>query len=143
MSATTAAATARAARPAELPRTRRAPLTAISGGAGQRGRRLDAVRAPLHAKSRVPFLVLCATLMIGSLVAVLVLNTTLARGSYEMSKLQGEVAQTAQDVQGLQEDLSAAETNLDDKARSLGMIPAENPTMVSIETGKVVKGTGQ
>jgi outer membrane murein-binding lipoprotein Lpp len=143
MSATTAAATARAARPAELPRTRRAPLTAISGGAGQRGRRLDAVRAPLHAKSRVPFLVLCATLMIGSLVAVLVLNTTLARGSYEMSKLQSEVAQTAQDVQGLQEDLSAAETNLDDKARSLGMIPAENPTMVSIETGKVVKGTGQ
>ncbi|MEV0948969.1 hypothetical protein [Promicromonospora sp. NPDC050249] len=143
MSATTAAATARAARPAELPRTRRAPLTAISGGAGQRGRRLDAVRAPLHAKSRVPFLVLCATLMICSLVAVLVLNTTLARGSYEMSKLQGEVAQTAQDVQGLQEELSAAETNLDDKARSLGMIPAENPTMVSIETGKVVKGTGQ
>lgn len=142
MSATTAA-TARAARPAELPRTRRAPLTAISGGAGQRGRRLDAVRAPLHAKSRVPFLVLCATLMIGSLVAVLVLNTTLARGSYEMSKLQSEVAQTAQDVQVLQEDLSAAEANLDDKARSLGMIPAENPTMVSIETGKVVKGTGQ
>lgn len=142
MSATTAA-TARAARPAELPRTRRAPLTAISGGAGQRGRRLDAVRAPLHAKSRVPFLVLCATLMIGSLVAVLVLNTTLARGSYEMSKLQSQVAQTAQDVQGLQEELSAAETNLDDKARSLGMIPAENPTMVSIETGKVVKGTGQ
>lgn len=142
MSAMTAA-TARAARPAELPRTRRAPLTAISGGVGQRGRRLDAVRAPLHAKSRVPFLVLCATLMIVSLVAVLVLNTTLARGSYEMSKLQGDVAQTAQDVQGLREDLSAAETDLPAKARSLGMVPAENPTMVSVLTGKVVKGTGQ
>jgi hypothetical protein len=142
MSATTAA-TARAARPAELPRTRRAPLTAIAGGAAQRGRRLDVVRAPLHSKSRVPFLVLCATLMIVSLVTVLVLNTTLARGSYEMSKLQGQVAQTAQDVQGLQEDLSAAETDLDDKARSLGMVPAENPTMISVRTGKVVKGTGQ
>lgn len=142
MSAMTAA-TARAARPAELPRTRRAPLTAISGGAAERGRRLDVVRAPLHAKSRVPFLVLCATLMIVSLVAVLVLNTTLARGSYEMSKLQGEVAQTAQDVQGLQEDLSAAKTSLPDKAKSFGMVPAENPTMVSIRTGKVVKGTDQ
>lgn len=142
MSAMTAA-TARAARPAELPRTRPAPLTAISGGAAQRGRRLDVVRAPLHAKSRVPFLVLCATLMIVSLVGVLVLNTTLARGSYEMSQLQGEVAQTAQDVQGLQEDLSAAETDLPAKARSLGMVPAENPTMVSIRTGKVVKGTDQ
>ena len=142
MSATTAA-TARAARPAELPRTRRAPLTAISGGAAQRGSRLDVVRAPLHAKSRVPFFVLCATLMVVSLVAVLVLNTTLARGSYEMSLLQGEVAQTAQDVQGLQEDLSATETDLPAKARSLGMVPAENPTMVSIRTGKVVKGTDQ
>ncbi|MFD2025411.1 hypothetical protein [Promicromonospora aerolata] len=139
MSASTAA-TARAARPAELPRTRRAPLTAISGGAAQRGR-LDVVRAPLHSKSRMPFLVLCATLMVVSLVAVLVLNTTLARGSYEMSELQGEVAQTAQDVQVLQEDLSAAETSLPEKARSLGMVPAENPTMVSLRTGKVVKGT--
>jgi len=141
MSAMPAVTTARAARPAELPRTRRAPLTAISGGAARRGRRLDVVRAPLHAKSRVPFLVLCATLMIGSLVAVLVLNTQLARGSYEMSQLQGEVAQTAQDVQGLEEELSAAETDLPAKARSLGMVPAENPTMVSIRTGKVVKGT--
>ncbi|MFI9488314.1 hypothetical protein ACIG47_18155 [Promicromonospora sp. NPDC052451] len=137
------AATARAARPVEQPRTRRAPLTAISGGAAQRGRRLDIVRAPLHAKSRVPFFVLCATLMIVSLVAVLVLNTTLARGSYEMAQLQSDVAQTAQDVQGLQEDLRAAETGLPDKARSLGMVPAENPTMVSIRTGKVVKGANQ
>lgn len=140
MSATTAATT-RAARPAEMPRTRRAPLTAISGGAAHGKRRLDVVRAPLHAKSGVPFLVLCATLMVVSLVAVLVLNTTLARGSYEMSELQGDVAQTAQDVQVLQEDLSAAETSLPDKARGLGMVPAENPTMVSIRTGKVVKGT--
>lgn len=137
------AAPARTARPAELPRTRRAPLTAVSGGATRRGNRLDAVRAPLRAKSRVPFFVLCATLMVGSLVAVLVLNTTLARGSYEMSQLRGEVAQTAQDVQGLQEDLSAAETGLADKAHSLGMVPAENPTMISVRTGKVVKGTGQ
>ena len=142
MSATNAA-TARAVRPAELPRTRRAPLTAISGGAAQRGRRLDVVRAPLHAKSRVPVFLLCATLMIGSRVAVLVLNTTHARGSYEMSQLQGDVAQTAQDVQVLEENLSAAETDLPDKARSLGMVPAENPTMVSVRTGKVVKGTDQ
>ena len=142
MSATTAA-TARAVRPDELPRTRRAPLTAISGGAAQRGRRLDVVRAPLHAKSRVPFLVLCATLMVVSLVAVLVLNTTLARGSYEMSQLRNEVAQTAQDVQVLRADLSAAETSLPDKAQGLGMVPAENPTMVSVRTGKVVKGTNQ
>lgn len=135
------AATARAARPAELPRTRRAPLTAISGGAARRGSRLDIVRAPLYSKSRVPFFALCATLMILSLVAVLVLNTTLARGSYEMAHLQGEVAQTAQDVQGLQEDLRAAERDLPAKARDLGMVPAENPTMVSLRTGKVVTGT--
>ncbi|WP_125775292.1 hypothetical protein [Antribacter gilvus] len=130
----------RADRPAEAPRSRRPGLTAITGGASYRRGRFDAVRAPLHATSRVPFVVLCATLLLGSLIAVLILNTTLARGSYEMSRLQRDVGQTAQDVQGLQESLRQAESTLDDRARALGMVPAENPTMVSVETGEVVTG---
>jgi hypothetical protein len=58
-------------------------------------------------------------------------------------ELQGEVAQTAQDVQGLQEDIAKAELNLVRTARSYGMVPAENPTMFSVETGKVVQGNAE
>ncbi|MCF4123323.1 hypothetical protein L1785_20350 [Antribacter sp. KLBMP9083] len=125
--------------PAEQ-RRRRTPLTAITGGAAYRRGRFDAVRAPLHSTSGVPFLVLCATILLGALLAVLVLNTTLARGSYEMSQLQRDVGRTAQDVQGLQEGVRQAEAQLDDKARRLGMVPAENPTMISVLTGQVVTG---
>ena len=113
--------------------TRRAPLTPLQGGAADRGRRLDAVRAPLQATSGVPFLVLCAVILAGALLAALLLNTSMARGSYEASRLQAEVGQVAQDVQTQQEKLRAAESSLAERATKLGMVPAEDPTMISVE----------
>lgn len=118
-------------RPAAAPR--RAPLTPLPGGAADRGRRLDAVRAPLQATSGVPFLVLCAVILAGALLAALLLNTSMARGSYEASRLQAEVGQVAQDVQTQQEKLRAAESSLAERATKLGMVPAEDPTMISVE----------
>ncbi|SKC79442.1 hypothetical protein [Krasilnikoviella flava] len=118
-------------RPAAAPR--RAPLTSLPGGAADRGRRLDAVRAPLQATSGVPFLVLCAVILAGALLAALLLNTSMARGSYEASRLQAEVGHVAQDVQSHQEKLRAAEASLAERATRLGMVPAEDPTMISIE----------
>ncbi|MCA5893153.1 hypothetical protein LEP48_07255 [Isoptericola sp. NEAU-Y5] len=126
------------------PRTtapRRAPLTPLAGGA-ERGRRLDAVRAPLQATSGAPFLVLCAVILAGALLAALLLNTTMARGSYESASLQRQVARVAEDVQAKQAQLRAAEASLDDRARALGMVPAENPTMISVEKRSTV-GTDQ
>jgi hypothetical protein len=117
-------------------RPRRAPLTALPGGAGER--RLDVVRAPLQSASGVPFYVLCASILALALLAALLLNTTMARGSYEMARLQKEVGQVAQDVQERQAELRAAEASLADRARQMGMVPAENPTMISVATGKVV-----
>ncbi len=118
-------------------RPRRAPLTALPGGAAD-GRRLDVVRAPLQSASGVPFYVLCASILALALLAALVLNTTMARGSYEMARLQKEVGQVAQDVQERQAELRAAEASLPELAEQMGMVPAENPTMVSVATGKVV-----
>ena len=136
---TTAVPTRSPSRPADS----RPPLRAIPGGAGRPARRFDAVRAPLRARSKVPFLVLCATILIGALVAALVLNTALARGSYELARLQSEVGRTAQDVQVLREDIAQAEADLPRTARSYGMVPAESPTLLSVETGGVVKGQGE
>ncbi|MCK9795539.1 hypothetical protein M1843_17480 [Isoptericola sp. 4D.3] len=118
-------------RPAAAPR--RAPLTSLPGGAADRGRRLDAVRAPLQATSGVPFLVLCALILAGALLAALLLNTSMARGSYDAARLQAEVGRVAQDVQGKQEQLRAAEASLAERAAQLGMVPAEELTMISVE----------
>ena len=121
---------------------RRPSLTALPGGVSDGGRRLDAVRAPLQSVSGVPFFVLCTAVLVGALLGALVLNTTMARGSYEMARLQREVGQVAQDVQKKQGELAAAEASLPDTAKQMGMVPAENPTMVSVVTGKVVGKRG-
>jgi hypothetical protein len=88
----------------------------------------------------MPFLAICGALLAAALLMALVLNTTMARGSYEQASLRSEVAHVAQDVQSKQAELRAAETSLPDRARELGMVPAEDPTIISAATGKVVGG---
>ncbi|WP_425954301.1 hypothetical protein [Xylanimonas sp. McL0601] len=112
--------------------SRRTRLTALPGGRGEGGRRFSAVRAPLQARSGVPFLVLCGSVLVGALLAVLVLNTTMARGSYEMAHLQGQVGRVAQDVQTSQENLGAAEASLERRATRLGMVPSEGAAILDI-----------
>ncbi|MFV2144500.1 MULTISPECIES: hypothetical protein [Isoptericola] len=119
------------------PTPRRAPLTAVEGGAG---RRLDAVRAPLQAASGLPFMVLCAVVLVGALLSALLLNTSMARGSYEMSRLQREVGLVAQDVQEVQAELREAESSLPQQANRLGMVPAEDMTMLSVLEGEILAG---
>lgn len=120
------------------PAPRRAPLSALPGGRSHR--RLEAVRAPLQARSSMPFLAICGALLVVALLLALVLNTTMARGSYEQARLQRDAAQVAQDVQSKQAELRAAEASLPDRARDLGMVPAEDPTILSAVTGQVVGG---
>ncbi|MEG3614853.1 hypothetical protein [Isoptericola haloaureus] len=119
------------------PTPRRAPLRAVEGGAG---RRFDAVRAPLQATSGVPFMLLCALVLVAALLAALLLNTTMARGSYEMSRLQREAGLVAQDVQEVRSELRAAEASLPQQAERLGMVPAEEMTMLSAADRAVVPG---
>ncbi|WP_402467970.1 hypothetical protein [Isoptericola aurantiacus] len=128
--------------PAAVPRRgaptpRRAPLRALDGGAG---RRFDSVRAPLQATSGVPFLMLCGLLLVGALLAALLLNTSMARGSYEMARLQREAGLVAQDVQEVQANLRSAEATLPDRAEDLGMVPAQEITLLSVADGAVVTG---
>ncbi|PZR55439.1 hypothetical protein DNL40_03545 [Xylanimonas oleitrophica] len=139
MSALRAPAVAPARR--NVPAPRRAPLTALPGGRADGGRRFDAVRAPLQARSGVPFLIVCATVLVTALLAALVLNTTMARGSYDLARLQREVNQASQDVQTKQAELSAAQNTLDQRARQMGMVPADNPDMLDV-SGATVPAPG-
>ncbi|MCB7137778.1 hypothetical protein [Cellulosimicrobium marinum] len=137
---------ARAARPA-VEHARRPSLTALPGGAEERRSRLEVVRAPLQARSRVPFLVLCMSVLGLALLCALLVNTTMAQNSYEMSELRREVGQVRQDTQRLQAQVREAEAALPETARSFGMVEAENPAMVRLADGSVVgaaeEGAGQ
>ena len=121
--------------------SKRARLTAIDGGRVE-GRRLAAVRAPLQARTATPFLVLCGALLAAALLAVLVLNTTMAYGSYEMTRLQGESNRLAQDIQIKQQSLQAAENDLQRRAARLGMVPNEGTTLLDVSGAAAARSSG-
>ena len=127
-----------AARP--LPRTARPSLTALPGGASERAlrSRLELVRAPLQARSKIPFLVVCMSILGAALLCALLVNTTMARNSYEMSELRREVSRVAQDTQSLQLQVAERTTALPETARGLGMVDAQDPAMVRLSDGTVL-----
>jgi len=101
----------------------------------------------LQARSKVPFLVLCMSVLGAALLCALLVNTTMARNSYEMSELRREVGLVAQDTQSLQAQVDAQETALPDNARALGMVEAQDPAMLRLSDGAVLgvtqEGAGQ
>jgi uncharacterized protein (DUF3084 family) len=102
------------------------------------------VRAPLQARTATPFLVLCGALLAAALLTVLVLNTTMAYGSYEMARLQGQSNRLAQDIQSKQQSLRAAEADLERRATRLGMVKNEGTTMLDVSgAAAAAAGAGQ
>jgi hypothetical protein len=116
-----------------VPRTH---LTAVDGGRLRRKHRLGAVTAPLQARSSTPFLVLCASVLGAALIGVLILNTSMAHGSYEMTSMQRESTQLLQDIQSARESLQAMENTLAARAQGLGMIPSQGALPLDI-TGAI------
>ncbi|MDR0481778.1 MAG: hypothetical protein LBH13_01235 [Cellulomonadaceae bacterium] len=130
MSAVRAIATPAPRKPAA--KNSRPTLTAIQGGKAERAARFSVIKAPLNARSGAPFLVLCAAILVASLVAVLIVNTQMASGAYEAARLTSEVNKTQQDAQMYIQQLRQAEAGLSERAMDIGMVPAENPKILNI-----------
>ncbi|NMR20614.1 hypothetical protein [Cellulomonas fimi] len=122
-----------------VPTPRHAPA-----GAPDRSRdaepRLLLVRAPQHTRTRAPFVLLCIAILASSLLGALLLNTSMARGSYEAHDLQIEAAQLARVEQQLSTDLLAnkAPGQLAGVARALGMVPAPELAFLRLSDGAVL-----
>jgi hypothetical protein len=92
----------------------------------------------------VPFATLCVSIVLVALAAVLILNTTMARGAYESQSLRVEIANYHQQRAALLTQLEAASApgGLAHSAQSLGMVPADRIGFVSIGTGSVLDSSG-
>ena len=106
----------------QAPGTPRARLKVVPGVRQQR--RLAAIKAPLQARSSTPFLMLCALLLAGSLLGVLVINTSMAYSSFEMTRLGHQSRRVAQDIQIMQQSLREVENTLAARATEMGMVPS-------------------
>jgi hypothetical protein len=118
-----------------IPNVRTAPPPGAAPGAA-RGRS-SAVSFP--GTHRLPFVLLLCGLLGGALVSALVISTTLAAGSFEISKLQNSTINQARQLQSLQEQVAQAQSaqQIATRATQLGMRPVGELRFLDLKTGKL------
>ena len=133
--------------PPAAPRPRRRPQATVQPPArlkprpriaGQGGKRITE-RAAQRAAHRMPFFLLLCGLLGGALVSTLVISTTLAAGSFEITKLQQSNDALARQRQQLQEQVAAAQSAqvIEQRAYQLGMRPVGMLRFINLKTGKI------
>lgn len=121
-------------RPLSAPPRRGAPAS-VPG----RPRSLRVLTRP-STKGDGPFVALCLTVLIGGLLSVLLLNTVMAQGSFELRELRTTSDELA-DIEGYlahRVDQLSAPDQLARRASAMGMVPAEGAAFVRLSDGKVL-----
>ncbi|MEU8680200.1 septum formation initiator family protein [Streptomyces sp. NPDC048611] len=93
----------------------------LPSGAGGRG-----------TAARTPFVLLIVVLLGSGLITLLLLNSALNQGSFELSKLEKRTEELTDEQQALQQDVDAysAPGALERRARKLGMVPGGSPAFL-------------
>jgi hypothetical protein len=90
--------------------------------------------------SRTPFVFLVLGLLAGGLVSLLLINTVLATGSYQITALQKANEQLAQQRQALRAQIASEETPavLYRRARQLGMVDPPLTHFLDLRKGRII-----
>jgi hypothetical protein len=77
----------------------------------------------------------------GGLICLLVINTILATGSYQISRLQQAQADRAQQVQALRQQVAqeSAPSVIAKRARQLGMVEPPLTKFLNLKTGQIIR----
>ncbi|MFJ9596216.1 septum formation initiator family protein [Streptomyces virginiae] len=115
--------------------------TLTRGQAARIGRALGARPArprPGGQAARMPFVLLVVALLAGGLISLLLLNSALNEGSFQLSRLKKETTALTDEEQALQRDVDAhsAPDALQRRARELGLVPGGSPVFIGPD-GKV------
>ncbi|MFE9766532.1 hypothetical protein ACFYPC_18700 [Streptomyces sp. NPDC005808] len=83
--------------------------------------------------ARTPFVLLVVLLLGGGLIGLLVLNSALSAGSFQLDDLQKDTKSLTDEEQALQRDVDAyaAPDALQRRARELGMVPGGDPAFLN------------
>ncbi|RSS60389.1 hypothetical protein EF912_10225, partial [Streptomyces sp. WAC07061] len=82
--------------------------------------------------ARMPFVLLVVALLAGGLISLLLLNSALNEGSFQLSRLKKETTALTDEQQALQRDVDAysAPDALQRRARELGLVPGGSPVFL-------------
>ena len=98
-----------------------------------------------RAVPRVPFVLLVLGLLGGSLVCLLVINTTLGAASFRISQLQKKAASLSTQEQNLRQQVAAeqAPAAIARRAYALGMRAQSSTTILDLRAGQIYRLPGQ
>lgn len=110
-----------------------------------RTRRREAPRpvltvVPAAAPSHGGMLIVCAGLLLSGLLGLLLLNMSMAEGSFRVHELQRAAGELADAEAALEQNITAvsAPSALADQASRMGMVPAASPAFLDLESGEVL-----
>ncbi|MFI7100432.1 septum formation initiator family protein [Streptomyces sp. NPDC050161] len=108
-------------------------MTARGRSRGGRSRLSALFPSGGSAAARTPFVLLVVVLLGSGLITLLMLNSALNQGSFELSKLEKKTDGLTDDQQALQQEVDAksAPGALERRARELGMVPGGNPAFLN------------
>lgn len=86
----------------------------------------------------MPFVLLVVALLAGGLISLLLLNSALNEGSFQLSRLKKETTALTDEEQALQRDVDghSAPDALQRRAQELGLVPGGSPVFIGPD-GKV------
>lgn len=128
-----------AGRRAAGPELRPDPAERRAAGPGLRPDPAERAAARPRARSRTPFVLLLVGLLGGGLVCLLLINTTLAEGSFQITAMQQKNAALTQQEQALQQETArlASPASIAARARQLGMQPAGRLRFINLKDGRI------
>ncbi|MEU3915548.1 hypothetical protein [Streptomyces sp. NPDC029721] len=97
-----------------------------------RGRPAPAGPGGARQAAKMPFVLLVVALLAGGLISLLLLNSALNQGSFQLSRLKKETTALTDEQQALQRDVDgySAPDALQRRARELGLVPGGSPVFL-------------
>jgi hypothetical protein len=89
---------------------------------------------------RMPFVIFVVALLAAGLVGLLLLNTELQRGTFQVTALNQQADQLRDQQEQLEREVRTLESpqNLADRALRMGMVPNQNPVFLRLSDGRVL-----
>jgi cell division protein FtsB len=102
--------------------------------------RLRVVYGAPFRPPRMPFVIFVVSLLAAGLVGLLLLNTELQRGTFQVTKLNAQADGLRDQQEQLERQVRTLESpqNLADRALRMGMVPNPNPVFLRLSDGQVL-----
>jgi hypothetical protein len=120
----------------------KARVTPVAGSTAKKAAqpRLRVVYGAPFRPPRMPFVIFVVSLLAAGLVGLLLLNTELQSGTFNITKLSSQADQLRDQQEQLEKQVRTLESpqNLSDRALRMGMVPNPNPVFLRLSDGRVL-----